>query len=302
MPVNAGYEYANAEKLYLQAKTADEKITALEEMIRAAPKHKSSEKFVAELKNRLRRFIEKKEKSKKVGKTTFKAIRKEGFQCVLIGLTNSGKSSLLAKLTNAKPKISGNQFTTFQPEIGALEHHGFRAQLVDLPSIGSEFFDLGIVNTADCIVIVIEKIEQLENITQYLLRSYGKQVIAINKADLLSEEEKRKLKDKIKSKKINAILVSAITGEGIDDLKSKIVAAMPLIRVYTKEPGKKVSNLPMILKRNASVKDAAESILKGFSSRVKETRITGPSSKFPNQKVGLSHTLKDLDTIEFHTN
>lgn len=77
MPLNAGYEYANAEKKYFQAITLDEKIIALEEMIKAAPKHKSSEHHVAELKNRLRRFLEKKEKSKSVGKTTQKSIRKE---------------------------------------------------------------------------------------------------------------------------------------------------------------------------------------------------------------------------------
>ena len=59
MPINAGYEYANAEKKYFRAVTADEKIAALEELIRATPKHKSSEHHVAELKNRLRRFIEK---------------------------------------------------------------------------------------------------------------------------------------------------------------------------------------------------------------------------------------------------
>ena len=301
MPLNAGYEYANAEKKYAQAATMDERIAALEEMIRAAPKHKSSEHHVAELKNRLRRFIEKKEKEKKVGKTTLKAIRKEGFQCVLLGLTNSGKSSLLSALTNAKPKISENKFTTKEPEIGTFYHKGYKAQIVDLPSIGSEFFDSGIVHTADCILTVIESIDDLNNISSYLSRSYGNQIIVINKSDLLSEEEKRKLKEKIKSKKLAALLISTITDEGIAELKERIIESMPLIRVYTKEPGKPYSNTPMILKLNATVKDAAESILKGFSSRVKETKVTGPSSKFANQKVGLSHILKDLDIVEFHT-
>ncbi len=75
---------------------------------------------------------------------------------------------------------------------------------------------------------------------------------------------------------------------------------MDVIRVYTKEPGKSPSKDPMILRTYSTVKDAAESIRKGFFSTVRETRITGPSSKFPNQKVGLSHQLKDLDIIEFH--
>lgn len=301
MPLNAGYEYTNAEKLYFQAQTIEEKIKALEEMIKAAPKHKSSEHHVAELKNRLRRFIEKKEKSKKVGKTTQKTIRKEGFQCVLLGLTNSGKSSLIAKLTNAKPKVSQYQFTTNQPEIGTLDYKGYKAQIVDLPAIGSENFDMGIVNTADCIIEVLTSIDQIDNISQYLTKAYGKRIIVINKSDILNDEDKRRLKDKIRSKKISAILISTLTDEGIEELKDKIIKAMPLIRVYTKEPGKVSSGIPMILKINATVKDAAESILKGFSQKVKVARVTGPSSKFPNQKVGLSHTLKDLDIIEFYT-
>lgn len=302
MPVNAGYEYANAEKKYFQAQTLDEKILALQELIRAAPKHKSSEHLVAELKNRLRRFIEKKEKAKTVGKTTQKSIRKEGFQCVLLGPPNSGKSSLLAKITNAKPKISPNSFSTSEPEIGTLYYQGFKSQIVDLPSIGSEKFDSGIVATADCVLIIIDSLEQLEKARAYTTKSYGKIIIAINKSDLLNFEEKRKLKEKIKSKKLNAILISTVTEEGIEELQQKIIQTMPLIRVYLKEPGKKVSETPMILPIASNVKDAAESILKGFSVRVKETKVTGPSSKFPNQKVGLQHTLKDKDIIEFHTN
>ena len=76
---------------------------------------------------------------------------------------------------------------------------------------------------------------------------------------------------------------------------------MEVIRVYTKEPGKQATREPVVLKRGATIKEVAENILKGFSSRVKETRVTGPSSKFPNQKAGLSHELKDLDVVEFHT-
>lgn len=301
MPLNAGYEYVNAEKKYAQASTLDEKITALEEMIKTAPKHKSSEHHVSELKNRLRRFLEKKEKAKSVGKSTLKSIKKEGFQVVLLGLTNSGKSTLLSRLTNAKPKISQNLFSTIEPEIGTLDFEGFKAQIVDIPSIGSQYFDSGIVNNADCLLLVIEKIEDLDKVIQFTLKNKGEKIIIINKIDLLSNDDLRKLGEKIKTKRLNAVAISALENIGIFELKRKIINSMPYMRIYMKEPGKSPSNVPLILKINSSLKDAAESIYKGFSSKIKEARVTGPSSKFPNQRVGLSHILKDKDIIEFHT-
>jgi ribosome-interacting GTPase 1 len=85
-------------------------------------------------------------------------------------------------------------------------------------------------------------------------------------------------------------------------LKEKIFKSFNKIRVYTKEPGKKKTDRPIILKPDSTVKDVAEKILHGFSHRIKESRVTGPSGKFPNQKVGLQHKLKDLDTVEFKTN
>ncbi len=301
MPVNASYEFINAEKIYLRAATIEEKITALEGMIRSAPKHKSSENLLAELKTRLKKLKEKKEKSKKIGKTTRKTIRKEGFQCVLIGFTKSGKSSLLSKITNACPLISEHPFTTQTPEVGTLEYRGVRAQIVDLPSIGSEKLDMGVANTADLIILVITKLEEIEKISPYLVKTTGKRIIIVNKIDLLSEEEIRKLQEKIRSKKLPAILISCFSNRGIEQLKEKIFQNMGVVRVYMKEPGKSISQIPLVLSQNSTVKDAAESILKGFSQRIKATRVTGPSSKFPNQKVGLGHILKDKDIVEFHT-
>ncbi|MEK6843970.1 MAG: GTPase [Nanoarchaeota archaeon] len=301
MPINAGYEYIAAENAYLNAKTLDEKIKCLEEMIKVAPKHKSSENLLAELKTRLKKFKEKKEKNKKIGKTSQKGIKKEYFQCVLIGLPNSGKSSLLAKLTNAHPKISSYPFTTLHPEIGTMDYQGVKAQIIDMPGIGSENMDQGLINSADCLLILIESISDLEKISPYLSKSQGRRIILINKSDLLSNEQKRKLEATIKSKKLNAILISTLNNDNIEEIKERIFQQMHVIRIYTKEPGKPASKEPIALKQNSTVKDVAESILKGLSNKIKETRLTGPSSKFPNQKVGLSHVLKDKDIIEFRT-
>jgi len=301
MTTNVSYEYTAAEKKYSLAKTLEEKIASIEEMIKHAPAHKGGENLRKELHNRLKRFAEKQEKAKSSGKTTRKSIKKEGYQCVLVGLPNSGKSSLLAKLTNAKPIIKSHPFSTKEPEVGTMDYDGIKAQIVDLPSIGSEFFDIGTIHTADCLIIVIENLADLEKTSPHIVKATGKQIIAINKSDLLSEEELRKLNERIKSKRLNAIIISSQTGYNLEALKERIFNYMDSIRIYTKEPGKLPSPDPITLPKNSTVRDVAESILKGFSQKVKEARVTGPSSKFPNQRVGLDHILKDKDIVEFKT-
>jgi uncharacterized protein len=302
MPINANYQYLDAERKYANATTLDEKIQGLQEMIKTAPKHKGSENLLAELKTRLKKFLEKKEKNKSSGKSTLKTIKKEGFQCAIIGLPNVGKSTLLSKITNARPFIHNYAFSTKYPEIGTLDYQGIKAQIIDLPSIGSDYFDIGISNTADLLIIVIEDLKELEKIEPFLEKSSKNKIIAINKIDLLDFNQQRKLQETIKSKKLPAVPISATKETNLIILKEKIIEKMNVIRVYLKEPSKPPTKIPMVLPYSSNVKNVAERIYKGFSSKIKETRVTGPSSKFPNQKVGLSHILKDKDIVEFHSN
>lgn len=301
MSTNQSPEYFAAEKKYFAAQTPEEQISCIEEMMKNFKKHKGSENMLANLKQRLKKLTEKLEKAKSSKKSSKKGVKKEGFQVALLGLPNSGKSSLLSRLTNARPDITPHPFSTYTPVIGTMDYQGVKAQIVDLPSIGSEYFDIGIINTADLNLIVIENLSDLEKITPLLNKAYGKQLIAINKSDQLSQEQLRKLEQTVKSKKIPAILISCVTEYNLDQLKELILKSMNIIRVYTKEPGKSHTLDPVVLPINSTVKDVAESIRKGFSSQIRESRVTGPSSKFPNQKVGLTHTLKDLDIVEFHT-
>jgi hypothetical protein len=300
MPINANHEFLSAEKSYLNSKSLEDKIYWLEEMIKAAPKHKGSENLLKELRIRLKKF---KEKAEKAGKKSGgkQGIRKEGFQFVLLGKTNVGKSLLLSKLTNASPKVGEYQFTTKHPEIGTFYFKGISAQMIDVPSIGSENFDTGLVNNADCLLIVLENLEELKEIEEIAKRNRGKKLVVVNKIDRLGEHEKKKLIARMKSKKVEGVIVSAETKEGIDKLKQKLFDKTGMIRIYLKEPGKAKEEKPMVLKAGATVKDVGEHIFKGFSKTVRETRITGPSSKFPNQKVGLGHEVKDKDVVEFHT-
>ena len=302
---NQSPEYQKAQSQFLSAKNDEERVEALEEMIRECPKHKSSESMLANLKTRYKKLKEKIEtKSKKSGKSSKEGIKKESMQAVIVGYTNSGKSSLISLMTNAKPKISFSdevKFTTTFPIVGMMDYSKTSIQIVEIPAIESDYYDRGIVNTADTILILVTKIEEIKYIEEKIERVKGKRIIVFNKIDLLEESNKRKISAHLSSKKYNFVLISVKTREGIEELKGKIFKSFGKLRIYTKEPGKEKSEKPIILNPESSVRDVAEKILKGFSEKVVETKIWGPSSKFPGQKVGLNHVLKDMDIVEFKT-
>jgi len=303
MPINANYEYMNAEAKFLSAKTDQEKLAALEEMMKTMPSHKSAENLRKNIRTRYKKLKQKLETEEKKKKAASKrlGIKKADMQAVIIGLTNTGKSSLLACLTNATPEIASYPYTSSSPTIGTLNYEGTKIQLIDLPSIDNELCDLGIVNTADTLIIMITDDAQIKEINPFLENASSKRIIVFNKIDLLNENEKRKISARLQSKKYDFLLVSCKTKQNLERLQEKIFLSFGKIRIYTKEPGKKVDKEPIVLPEGSTVKDAAEKILHGFSSKIKQTKLTGPSSKFPNQKVGLEHTLKDKDIVEFYT-
>jgi len=294
--------YIQAEKKFLTAQTNEEKLKWLEEMIRECPKHKSAEKMLANLKTRYIKLKEKMERTKKVSRGAGKkGIKKEDLQAAIVGKTNSGKSSLISALTKINPIISDVPFTTKMPMIGMMNYKNVNIQLVEVPAIESEYYDRGLVHTADLIIILVDKIEDIDEIVKKIGDFNEKILIVFNKIDILNQNERRKLEATLKSKKLNFIMISAETKENLEQLKEKIFYGFGKIRIYTKEPGKPRSEKPVILEPNSTVRDIAEKIFKGFSKSIIETKIWGPSSKFSGQKVGLNHALKDLDVVEFKT-
>ena len=302
MPINAHPEYVNAEKRYYEASTDEEKLKCLEEMLKWVPKHKGAETLRKQLRTRYKKLKQEFAKSKKKAGSK-KGIKKEQLQAVIVGLTNSGKSSILKAITNAQPKIASYGFTTTDPEIGTLNYQGCNIQIIDLPPIASPNYDKGLVNNADTLLIVVEKINEIKPVLKEITNKKAKKIIIFNKIDLYYEDTKRKISETLKSKKYNHVITSTKTDEGLEDLKEKILKSFNMIRVYTKHQGKKqkLGNIPIILHPNSTLKQVAEKILHGYSKKVKYAKITGPSSKFKNQKVGLSHVVKDKDVVEFFT-
>lgn len=322
MPINASPHFERAQTEYEQAQTTEQKIRCLKKMIALAPKHKSSENLLANLRTRKKKLENQLNKQKRSGKSSRIGIKKEDMQAVIVGKTNSGKSSLLKILTNAEPKISEQKFTTTSPIIGMMPYATTSIQLIEIPAMNSEYYDKGLVYTADVILILINSLEDLNEIEKQIKTS-GKKIIVFNKKN--SDKNERKISSTLQSKKYNFILIDTLAGVGerlrgrenfeqsitragsrvggqLQELKEKIFQSFDKLRIYTKEPGKEPDKKrPMILEPNSTVSDVAEKILKGFSKKIKQIKIWGPSSKFPGQIVGLKHKVKDLDIVEFKT-
>lgn len=299
MPINASPEYFRAQGEYLAAKTKDEKIKALERLIMLAPKHKGSENLLANLKSKLsklKREIEDEKKRKKYRASSVALVKKtaDAF-VVLVGLTSSGKSALLAALTNATPKISPFPFTTIKPEQGVFDYSGCKIQIVELPSLRQDIEmdseTLGIIRISDLIVIVATTNEEIDSILQELkdAKIALPTLIIHNKADVIQ---------KVPSK--SELSVSASTKQNIAELKDKIFMKLKIMRVFTKEPGKKSSHLPIILKKDATIKDLAKKIHKSFLEKFNYALVWGSSVKFPGQRCGLDHKLQDGDVVEIY--
>jgi hypothetical protein len=177
MPSNIDYKYAAAEKKYREAKTEIEKLAALQEMKSNAPKHKGAEKLRAEISKKISLLKKKLEKQKQTKSTRHSInVKKEGVgQIAVIGLPNSGKSSLINSITNAKIPVGNYEFTTTKPEVATMNYKGAMVQLVEIPGIieGSSKGKangiqlLSVIRNADAVVIVLEEAkakEQLETI------------------------------------------------------------------------------------------------------------------------------------------
>lgn len=191
MPANVSIEYAKAERKYQEARTPEEQLAALFQMQRTAPSHKGAENLRAEISRKIKKVrerLEKKEEQRKKASARSIAVKKEGIgQIALVGMPNSGKSTLLKALTNAEVEIAPYPFTTKTPRVGMMDYMKARIQLVEVPpliegscegkAMGRELF--GIIRNADAVVLVLDS-ASLKTEFLTLKKEFEKAEIAFN--------------------------------------------------------------------------------------------------------------------------
>jgi len=142
----------------------------------------------------------------------------------------------------------------------------------------------------------------LETLEESLFSSlvYKPAILVANKLDAAGAEENLiKLKEFMKDIKIPLIPVSCKDNRGLEKLGDCIFQMLRIIRVYPKEPGvKKPSSKPLVIEEGTMVIEAAKRLHSKLYKEFRYARIWGPSAKYPGQRVGSTHVLKDGDMIE----
>ena len=160
----------------------------------------------------------------------------------IIGLPNAGKSSLLASVTNANPKIANYQFTTLNPNLGVASYDDKEITIADIPGLvegAHKGTGLGIQflkhierckSLLHLIDITSEDLKKSYQQVKNELKKYSnkltkkKELIVLNKIDLIDEKEVNHIiKDFKKNTKSEVIALSTFNKSSVSKIKSKLL-------------------------------------------------------------------------------
>jgi len=161
----------------------------------------------------------------------------------IVGLPNAGKSSLLAAITNATPKIANYKFTTLNPNLGVATYDDKEITLADIPGLvegAHEGVGLGVqflkhIERCKTLMHLIDITdENIENSYQQVKKELGnyseeilnkKEIIVLNKIDLIDKNKIKKIvKNFSKDKESEVVTLSTLDKESISKIKAKLLS------------------------------------------------------------------------------
>ena len=163
-------------------------------------------------------------------------------RCRNYGLPNAGKSSLLAAITNATPKIANYKFTTLNPNLGVAIYDNKEITIADIPGLiegAHTGVGLGIkflkhIERCKTLLHLIDITEEnIENLYKQVRNELGKyskdllkkdELIVFNKIDLIDKNKLKDKKDKFSKKTKNEVLtISTFDKHSVIKIKSKLI-------------------------------------------------------------------------------
>jgi len=387
LPTNVTPEFDKQRIIYEETEDLAQRIVELEKLLSLAPNHKGAERMIGDYRKKLaqlKALLEKRreqEKARRSGGAEEGVVRKEGAgQVCLVGVTNSGKSSLINAVTNAEFDVGDYPFTTPIPTPAMLTLEDINIQLVELPGVfeGSHESGIGrqalsVARNTDCIAIIIDLAQDIEFQMSVILKELDRARIRLNKEKTAVRVERvglgglmiygaqnyqgdieevmeylrarrvtniivrfqksatfdqltdamdssvayvramviatkgdaegsgarfKELEEKY-SARFDIIPISAHKKENLDGMSWALYEHLDILRVYTKIPGKKREDRPIVLPEGSVVEDAARKVHKElFVERFRSAVILRENDKIKRRTVGLNYPLQDGDILQ----
>ncbi len=129
-------------------------------------------------------------------------------------------------------------------------------------------------------------------------RVYSPAIVAVNKIDIADEEIVEERLEQIHGDGWTVLPISADAEINLERLQDLIYEQLDLIRIYMKPQGQAADmEEPLVVRRGATVGDVCDQLHRDMRERFRYAEVTGDSSKFPEQRVGLTHELEDGDVL-----
>jgi hypothetical protein len=328
MPTNLPPDYFKIEEEFRKARSNEEKIAHLKEMMSVVPKHKGTDRLRADLRRKLA-ALKRAPKARK-GVARYESpyhIEREGAgQVVLVGTPNTGKSALLRALTNAEPEVAPYPFTTWTPRPGMMTFENVQIQLIDTPPLNEEHVEpemMNLIRRVDLVLLVLDlqgyPIQAFEDalglLEAYRIAPLHRQeayagergwtfkpfLVLVNKSDEPSDDEDVAVLDELLDEEWMLLPVSAETGRNLDQMRRAVFDLLEIIRVYSKPPGQEPDrSAPFVLEKGSTVEVFAAKVHQDFLDTLKTARIWG-TGVYDGQMVGRDHVLHDGDVVELRT-
>ncbi|HIP66696.1 MAG TPA: TGS domain-containing protein [Candidatus Nanopusillus sp.] len=275
MVINAPIEFYHAKKKFDEARTPKEKLQALYNMLKTAPKHKGAHNLLVWITKQIAKYKEIVEKEKRKKGKRKPLIQKTGDLLIsILGVENSGKSYFLKMLTNASVGISEVPYSTIKPVIGVKKYKGVLYQFVEIPAtFETEFRSILSISNYYIIILKPENLEEQLNainefaagIAAFSLEGGPNYTIIINKYDDFKDID-------------------------VDNLLEIIIKKLGLIRVFPVN-----SDRAVLLEKGSTVKNFIEKLNESWLDKFVFAKIIRGGKKV---RVGLNYLLEDMDIVE----
>jgi GTP-binding protein len=173
----------------------------------------------------------------------------------VVGLPNAGKSTFLAAVSAARPKIADYPFTTLHPQLGVVEVDGREFVLADIPGLiegaheGAGLGDRFLGHVERCRVLLHlvdgtgEHAGEAYKTVRAELAAYGQgladkpEIVALNKADALTPEQRKQQVARLKrAAKKTPLVISGATGDGVPDVLRALIAVIDQNAAVREQP------------------------------------------------------------------